>query len=52
MTSENLDLPHQLVQDLKTAERAFFKEHRIEKLPLVGDEGRLSGLITIKDIEK
>lgn len=27
-------------------------EHRIEKLPIVDDEGRLRGLITIKDIEK
>jgi IMP dehydrogenase len=26
--------------------------HRIEKLPLVDDKGRLRGLITIKDIEK
>ena len=30
----------------------FYKEHRIEKLPLVDENGRLSGLITIKDIEK
>ena len=29
---------------------AFYKEHRIEKLPLVDENGRLSGLITIKDI--
>ena len=27
-------------------------EHRIEKLPVVDQEGRLKGLITIKDIEK
>ncbi len=27
-------------------------DHKIEKLPLVDDNGRLSGLITIKDIEK
>ena len=27
-------------------------EHRIEKLPVVDKEGRLKGLITIKDIEK
>ena len=26
--------------------------HKIEKLPIVDDEGRLKGLITIKDIEK
>jgi IMP dehydrogenase len=30
----------------------LLKEHKIEKLPLVDEEGRLSGLITIKDIEK
>jgi inosine-5'-monophosphate dehydrogenase len=27
-------------------------EHRIEKLPIVDDEGKLSGLITVKDIQK
>ncbi len=27
-------------------------EHRIEKLPLVDDQGRLGGLITVKDISK
>jgi IMP dehydrogenase len=27
-------------------------EHRIEKLPVVDDEGRLKGLITVKDIQK
>ncbi|MGN6444452.1 IMP dehydrogenase [Amnibacterium sp.] len=27
-------------------------QHRIEKLPLVDDEGRLTGLITVKDFEK
>lgn len=36
---------------LKEAE-LLLKRHKIEKLPLVDDEGRLSGLITIKDIEK
>ena len=34
------------------AAKAILSEHRIEKLPLVDEEGRLSGLITIKDIEK
>ena len=29
----------------------ILKEHKIEKLPLVDDEGMLKGLITIKDIE-
>ena len=28
------------------------QKHRIEKLPLVDDNGVLKGLITIKDIEK
>ena len=28
------------------------QEHKIEKLPIVDDEGTLTGLITIKDIEK
>ena len=32
--------------------KAILQRHRIEKLPLVDGEGRLSGLITIKDIEK
>ena len=36
---------------LKDAER-ILQQHKIEKLPIVDDEGRLSGLITIKDIEK
>jgi IMP dehydrogenase len=32
--------------------RAKFDEHRIEKLPVVDEEGRLKGLITVKDMEK
>ncbi len=28
------------------------QEHKIEKLPIVNDEGELMGLITVKDIEK
>lgn len=36
---------------LEEAERILFN-HRIEKLPLVNEQGHLSGLITIKDIEK
>ena len=28
------------------------QEHKIDKLPIVDDEGKLQGLITIKDIEK
>jgi len=31
---------------------ALLAEHRIEKLPIVDDSGKLQGLITIKDIEK
>lgn len=30
----------------------ILRKHRIEKLPIVDDEGNLKGLITIKDIEK
>jgi IMP dehydrogenase len=32
--------------------RMLLAKHRIEKLPVVDDEGRLRGLITVKDIEK
>ena len=32
--------------------KALLHQHRIEKLPVVDGEGRLKGLITIKDIEK
>jgi len=38
-----IDLPHC---------KALLHEHRIEKLLIVDDNGRLKGLITIKDIEK
>lgn len=31
---------------------ALLHRHRVEKLPVVDDSGRLKGLITIKDIEK
>ena len=36
---------------LKDAEK-ILQKHKIEKLPIVDEAGRLSGLITIKDIEK
>ncbi len=36
---------------MKEAE-SLLQKHKIEKLPLVDGEGRLSGLITIKDIER
>src|SRR5438477_6449609 len=32
--------------------RSTLAKHRIEKLPVVDDAGRLTGLITVKDIEK
>ena len=32
--------------------KAILQRHRIEKLPLVDGTGRLSGLITVKDIQK
>ncbi len=32
--------------------REILRQHKIEKLPIVDEEGRLKGLITIKDIEK
>jgi IMP dehydrogenase len=32
--------------------REKFDEHRIEKLPVVDGEGKLQGLITVKDMEK
>lgn len=31
---------------------ALFAQHRIEKLPLIDDNGRLTGLITVKDFDK
>ena len=31
---------------------AIFAQHKIEKLPLVDERGRLTGLITVKDFEK
>ncbi|RKX93404.1 MAG: IMP dehydrogenase [Spirochaetes bacterium] len=32
--------------------RDKFDKHRIEKLPVVDDEGKLTGLITVRDMEK
>jgi IMP dehydrogenase len=34
------------------AAKEILHEHRIEKLPVIDDQGRLQGLITVKDIEK
>lgn len=50
MTKENLVVAP-IGTSLKDAEK-ILQKHKIEKLPIVDDEGRLSGLITIKDIEK
>ncbi|SDO60971.1 IMP dehydrogenase [Alkalicoccus daliensis] len=50
MTSENL-VTAPVGTTLKEAQ-SILQKHRIEKLPLVDNEGKLKGLITIKDIEK
>lgn len=50
MTKENL-VTAPVGTSLKDAEK-ILQQHKIEKLPIVDDAGRLSGLITIKDIEK
>lgn len=49
MTSENL-ITAKADTSLVDAEK-ILQQYRIEKLPLVDETGRLSGLITIKDIE-
>ena len=50
MTSENL-ITAPVGTTLDEAKQVLQK-HKIEKLPLVDDDGLLKGLITIKDIEK
>lgn len=50
MTKENLVTAKEGVT-MDEAQEILMK-HKIEKLPLVDDEGMLKGLITIKDIEK
>lgn len=50
MTSENLITAP--VGTTHEQARAILAKHRIEKLPLVDNEGILRGLITIKDIQK
>ena len=50
MTKENL-ITAPVGTTLSEAQE-ILRQHRIEKLPLVDDEGCLKGLITIKDIEK
>ena len=50
MTKENLVTAREGI-DLVEAQ-AILKQHKIEKLPIVDEEGHLKGLKTIKDIEK
>lgn len=50
MTKENLVTAQE--GTTLDAAREILRKHKIEKLPIVDDEGRLKGLITIKDIEK
>lgn len=50
MTKENLIVTHQQT-DLDSASQILLK-HKIEKLPVVDEDGRLIGLITYKDITK
>lgn len=50
MTKDNLITSH-VGTSLEEAQKILMK-HKIEKLPLVDEDGMLKGLITIKDIEK
>jgi IMP dehydrogenase len=50
MTSENL-VTAPLNTTLEQA-KMILQKHRIEKLPLVDEQGHLEGLITVKDIQK
>lgn len=50
MTKDNLVTANEGTS-LDEAEKTL-QSNKIEKLPIIDDEGRLSGLITIKDIEK
>ncbi len=50
MTSKNLVTAHAGITLEQS--KALLHEHRIEKLLVVDDNGELSGLITIKDLEK
>lgn len=50
MTSKNLiTAPEGLGHD---GAKNLFRTHRVEKLPVVDKDGKLKGLITVKDIEK
>ena len=50
MTKENLVTAKEGIN--LTEAQQILKQHKIEKLPIVDEEGNLKGLITIKDIEK
>lgn len=50
MTKDNLVTAQQGVTLAEA--QTILQKHRIEKLPVVNNKGELSGLITIKDIEK
>ncbi len=50
MTSHNLVTAPEGTSFTKAKE--ILQEHRVEKLPVITSEGKLCGLITIKDIEK
>ena len=50
MTKDNLVTTHQKTDLFDAAQ--ILQEHKIEKLPVVDDAGRLVGLITYKDITK
>jgi IMP dehydrogenase len=49
MTTELVTVPESVTPERS---RELLHEHRIEKLVVVGADGKLRGLITIKDIEK
>ncbi|MBQ8894973.1 MAG: IMP dehydrogenase [Clostridia bacterium] len=51
MTSEEKLITAPVGTTLEEA-KVILQKHRVEKLPLVDENGKLSGLITIKDIEK
>ncbi|WP_308748823.1 IMP dehydrogenase [uncultured Anaerococcus sp.] len=50
MTKENLILGHEGISMEDSIKK--MESGKVEKLPIVDDEGKLKGLITIKDIEK
>jgi IMP dehydrogenase len=50
MTAEGLVTGHVGISSEEVV--ALFAKHRVEKLPLIDDEGKLAGLITIKDFDK